>query len=62
MTEYKIYGSDANGNWYPEVRGGYVGCVQHEIDAYRKKYPLVCHVAVDLAFDMKTVPYNPTVR
>jgi len=59
MFEFIIYGSDEDGKYYPPDRGMSTLCAQEVIEAYRKKYPLVCHVNIDVALDIHTVPYLP---
>jgi len=52
MIEFYIWGSDTKGRQYPKEYGLGV-CLTAEVAAYRKKYPRVVHVILDMA-----LPYD----
>jgi hypothetical protein len=55
MIEFFIYGTDTSGRRYPTKRG--MGtCMTAEVIAYRREYPPVVHVNLDmvLAYDENT--------
>jgi hypothetical protein len=50
MIEFFIYGTDSTGKRYPTKRGMGV-CMTAEVIAYRKEYPPVVHVNLDMALE-----------
>lgn len=50
MIEFIIFGTDKTGKRYPTQRGMGV-CMTAEVIAYRKKYPPVVHVHLDMALE-----------
>lgn len=48
MIEFIIFGTDCYGKMYPTQRGMAM-CIQLEIVAYKKKYPPVVHIHLELA-------------
>jgi hypothetical protein len=50
MIEFYIFGTDKTGKRYPTKRGMGV-CMTAEIIAYRKQYPPVVHVNLDMALE-----------
>lgn len=52
MIEFYIWGTDRRGKEYPRIRGMGL-CMTAEVLEYRKKYPPVVHVVLDMA-----LPYD----
>lgn len=52
MIEFYIWGTDKRGKEYPRIRGMGL-CMTAEVLEYRKKYPPVVHVVLDMA-----LPYD----
>lgn len=51
MNEYYIYGSTSEGELVPLEHGMTTMCIQHVVDEFVKKHPLVVHISIDIALD-----------